>query len=60
MKLQGGHETWSHVALDAAIVNASMSGPERKMSNDLPIPTGPVNVTFVRGDDAMIPSLIAE
>jgi hypothetical protein len=37
-----------------------MSGPERKMSNDLPIPTGPVNVTFVRGDDAMIPSLIAE
>jgi hypothetical protein len=28
--------------------------------NDLPIPSGPVNVTFVRGDDAMIPSLIAE
>lgn len=28
--------------------------------NDLPMPTGPVNVTFVRGDDAMIPSLIAE
>jgi hypothetical protein len=28
--------------------------------NHLPIPTGPVNVTYVRGDDAMIPSLIAE
>jgi hypothetical protein len=27
---------------------------------DLPIPSGPVNVTFLRGDDAMIPSLIAE
>jgi hypothetical protein len=28
--------------------------------NDMPIPSGPVNVTFLRGDDAMIPSLIAE
>jgi hypothetical protein len=28
--------------------------------NDLPIPSGPVNVSYVRGDDAMIPSLIAE
>ncbi len=28
--------------------------------NDLPIPSGPANVTFLRGDDAMIPSLIAE
>lgn len=27
---------------------------------DMPIPSGPVNVTFLRGDDAMIPSLIAE
>ena len=28
--------------------------------NDRSIPSGPVNVTFLRGDDAMIPSLIAE
>jgi hypothetical protein len=28
--------------------------------NGLPIPSGPVNVTFLRGDDAMIPSLIAK
>jgi hypothetical protein len=28
--------------------------------NGLPIPSGPVNVTFLRGDDVMIPSLIAE
>ncbi|MBS0221082.1 MAG: hypothetical protein JSR91_10100 [Proteobacteria bacterium] len=28
--------------------------------NGLPIPSGPVNVTYLRGDDAMIPSLIAE
>jgi hypothetical protein len=26
----------------------------------VPIPAGPVNVTYLRGDDAMIPSLIAE
>jgi hypothetical protein len=28
--------------------------------NDLPTPSGPVNVTLLRGDDAMIPSLIGE
>jgi hypothetical protein len=28
--------------------------------NDRPIPSGPMNITFLRGDDAMIPSLIAE
>lgn len=28
--------------------------------NGLPIPSGPVNVTFLRGDDVMIPTLIAE
>jgi hypothetical protein len=27
---------------------------------DLEVPSGPVNMTFLRGDDAMIPSLIAE
>jgi hypothetical protein len=28
--------------------------------NDRPVPCGPLNVTFLRGDDAMIPSVIAE
>jgi hypothetical protein len=28
--------------------------------NDLPIPAGPANVTYLRGDDAMIPTLIGE
>jgi hypothetical protein len=28
--------------------------------NDRPIPSGPMNITFLRDDDAMIPSLIAK
>jgi hypothetical protein len=63
------HAESVHCRSSCAITDAALASLHfRRTANapvmtgfkDSPIPSGPVNITFLRGDDAMIPSLIAE
>lgn len=50
----------TNAALVSLGFHRTATWPVMAAFKDLPTPSGPVNMTFLRGDDAMIPSLIGE